>query len=480
MMELRTADILAATGGRLVQGAVDARFTGVSTDTRTLARGELFVALLGPDHDGHNYAAGAANAGAAALLVQRWPVPCPAGLPVVLVDDTTRGYGLLAGWWRRRMPARVVGITGSNGKTTTKDMTACLLGGLGPTVATRENHNNHIGVPQTLLRIRPEHRFAVVEMGTNHVGEIEPLAALARPEVAVITNIGPTHLEAFGTEEGVQREKAHILRYLPPDGLAVFHAAENDRWSRELAERHAGRQTTFGTRCDAAWRAVGIRAGVRSISFRLAARMGAGTRPCDPARSAVRFRVPVVGRVQVDNCLAALAVASEMGMGLDAAAERLRSFVAPSLRMSLRRLGEMTLLVDCYNANPASMRAAVDELVQRPARRRVAVLGDMLELGPVADAEHDALGHLVGSGPVDLLCAVGSRAPLVTRAAVRHGLPEANVFGAADSAEAVAWLREHLHGSDTVLVKGSRGIRLERVAEAIETWASLVPKCPAA
>jgi UDP-N-acetylmuramoyl-tripeptide--D-alanyl-D-alanine ligase len=466
-MELRVADILAATGGRLLQGSEAVPFTGVSTDTRALAPGELFAALLGPDHDGHNYTSGAVKAGAAALLVSRWPVPCPPDLPVVLVDDTTRSYGLLGAWWRRQLPARIIGITGSNGKTTTKDMVACLLSGLGPTVATLENHNNHIGVPQTLLRIRPEHRFAVVEMGTNHVGEIEYLARLARPDVAVITNIGPAHLEAFGSKAGVQREKAQILRFTASDGLAVFHAAENDPWSRELAEQHSGRKTTFGTSPDANWRAVGVRVGVRSISFRV-------------ARSAVRFRVPVVGEVQIDNCLAALAVASEMGMSLSDAAERLRSFVAPSLRMTLRRLGELTLIEDCYNANPASMVAAIGDLIQRPARRRVAVLGDMLELGAVADAEHEALGQLVGAGPISLLCVVGERAALVTRAAVGRGLPEPNVFGTRDAAAAIAWLRERLCRSDTVLVKGSRGIRLENISKAIEAWASPAAKCPAA
>jgi UDP-N-acetylmuramoyl-tripeptide--D-alanyl-D-alanine ligase len=483
-MKFRAADIVAATGGRLVQGADAAPLSGVSTDTRSIEPGELFVAIRGETHDAHRYVGVAAEAGAAALLVERWPLGCPGELPVVLVGDTVRGYGQVAAWWRSRMPARVVGVTGSNGKTTTREMIACLLSALGPTVASIGNHNNHIGVPETLLRIRHWHRFAVVEMGTNHPGEIEYLASLTRPDVALITNVGPAHLEAFGSEYGVQCEKADILTFLAPDGLAVFHAADDDPWSRALAADHHGRMTTFGSGADAVWRAGPVRSGAASIRFRLTG--GTGFQPVSTDRleacptAPVSFFVPVVGEWQVDNCLAALAVADELGLGLPEAAERLRDFVAPDMRMSLHRVGDLTLILDCYNANPASMRAAIGEVVRRPAERRVAVLGDMLELGGVADAEHHAVGELVGSSPIELLCAVGERAELVARAAVRRGMPEENVFTTNDAAEAADWLCERLHPSDTLLVKASREIRLERVAEAVEVWASQHVPLPAA
>jgi UDP-N-acetylmuramoyl-tripeptide--D-alanyl-D-alanine ligase len=456
---MQVADLVAATLGRLVQGTEGAELSGVSTDTRTLARGAAFLALRGEQFDGHGYLVQAAAAGAVALVVERWPLPCPGGLPVVLVDDTTRAYGRLAAWWRARMSARVVGITGSNGKTTTKDMAACLLSALGPTVATEGNHNNHIGVPQTLLRLRPEHRFAIVEMGTNHPGEMDYLAGLVRPDVAVLTNIGPSHLEFFGSEEGVKQEKSALLRYLAPHGLAVLHAAEDDPWSLALAAEHRGRTATFGSAPEAVWRAVGVRSGAASIAFRL-------------RRSPVGFFVPVVGPWQVDNCLAAIAVADELGLNLAQAAVRLRGFVAPDLRMALRRAGGLTLLVDCYNANPASMRGALEELARRPVARRVAVLGDMLEQGAASEAAHEALGERVAASAVDLLCTFGERAARAARSAVRHGLAAESVFSTTDPAAAVAWLCERLRPGDTVLVKGSRSMRLERVADALEAWAA--------
>lgn len=462
-MKLCVADIVAATGGRLVQGMDAAPLTGVSTDTRTIARGEAFVAIRGERYDAHDYVGAAAERGAGALVAERWPLSrgplgWPAAGPVVLVNDSVRAYGQIAAWWRGRMPARVVGITGSNGKTTTKEMVACLLRALGPTVASEKNHNNHMGVPETLLRLRSEHRFAVVEMGSNHPGEIEYLAGLVRPDVAVITNIGPSHLEFFGSEHGVQKEKSAILKFLAPDGLAVFHASENDLWSRRLASEHRDRMTTFGSCVGAVWRAATVRPGSTSVRFRL-------------TRSPVSFFVPVVGEWQVDNCLAAIAVADELGLSLPEAAVRLRAFVAPDMRMCLRRVGGLTLIVDCYNANPASMRAAIGELVRRHATRRVAVLGDMLEQGPVAAAEHHAIGELIGSAPIDLLCAVGEHVAHVAAAAVRHGMAHEDVFWTPDAAEATAWLRERLHPADTLLIKGSRGVRLERVVDAVVAWA---------
>ncbi len=457
-MKLVLDDVVAAVDGRLVQGVGPTDLGGVSTDTRSVEPGELFIALRGENHDAHDYLDAAASKGAGAAIVDRWPVDCPADWPVIQVEDTTQAYGALAAWWRAQMPARVVGITGSNGKTTTKEMIACLLDELGPTVASVGNHNNHIGVPETLLRIRSEHAFAIVELGTNHPGEIPQLAALVRPDVAVITNIGPSHLEYFGSERGVQREKGSLLTFIEPDGLAVLHAAEDDPWSHELAVEHPGRVTTFGTSIDATWSADDVELGTASIAFRL-------------SRSDVTVSVPVVGRFQVDNCLAAIAVADELGLTPQEAARRLRHFRPPKMRMNLHAIGDLTLLEDCYNANPASTRAALDELLRRPAPRHVAVFGDMLELGGVADAEHHALGELAAARGVDLLVAVGERAPIVAEAARRHGIPDPDVLAAEDAPEAIHWLARRLAPTDAVLVKGSRGIRLERVAEAIVAWA---------
>ncbi len=294
-MELTIAQVIEATNGRLAQGRADATISGVSTDSRTLAPGELFVAIRGERFDGHDFVPRLTEAGGA--VVEKWPLEAPPGLPVVVVDSTVAAYGRLAAWWRRRMPALVVAITGSNGKTTTKEMLACLLGGLGPTVAALASHNNHIGVPETLLRIRPGDSFAVVEIGTNHFGEVPALASIVEPEVALITNIGPSHLEAFGSEEGVAKEKGRLLDFLKIGGIAVLHA--DDPWSRRLADRAVGRVVTFGLSADADWRATDIEEGEAEVRFTL-----------EPG--GCRIVLPVAGRFQVSNCLAAMAVAAEM------------------------------------------------------------------------------------------------------------------------------------------------------------------------
>jgi UDP-N-acetylmuramoyl-tripeptide--D-alanyl-D-alanine ligase len=456
-MNLTIADILDATGGRLMQGDPAAAVSGVSTDSRTVRPGELFIALPGEDFDGHDFVAGALRAGARAAAVSRWPSGLATRRAVVLVESTVAAYGALAAWWRARLPARVVGVTGSNGKTTVKDMIAQLLGPLGATLNSEGNHNNHIGVPETLLRMRPHHRYAVVEMGTNHPGEIEALARLVRPHVGVITNIGPTHLEAFGSEEGVAREKARLLGFLEPGGLAVLHA--DDRWSRRLGAERRGAKATFGLTPGADWRAVEIATGEESVRF-VVERFGEA------------FTVPVVGRYQVANCLAAIAVAHEMGLSVPEAAACFEDFRPPKWRMNLQRIGAVTLLVDCYNANPASMRAAIEELAGRPARgRRVAVLGDMLELGASSDTAHRGVGRLAALAGLDLLCAVGELSEPVAGEARCHGMDETKVFWTGDRAAAARWVCERLRPNDTVLFKASRGIRLEEVGSAVVAWA---------
>jgi len=459
-MEFTVEDVLAATQGELVQGAPATLLTGVSTDSRAIEGGELFIAISGERFDGHDYVEKALAGGAGAVVVSRWPLLVPSSAshrPVVVVDDTVAAYGDVASWWVSQMPARIVTVTGSNGKTTVKEAIAHLLGLLGPTLRSEANHNNHIGVPETLLRVRPEHRFAVVEMGTNHPGEIERLARLVVSDVAVITNIGPTHLEFLINERGVAREKIHLLDYLSANGLAVLHA--DDPWSQWIELRHQGRNATFGRVPEATWRASDEWATDDGIGFELAG-------------SGVRFSVPVHGSHQVANCLAAVAVASEMGLDSHAAAERFRTFEPPKWRMTVERVGAVTFTLDCYNANPASMRCAIEELIRREACRRVAVLGDMLELGQVAEEAHAAIGELVASEGLDLLCAVGECSRVLADAALDAGMAPEGVFWTTDRIAAAQWLRERVGPGDAVLVKGSRGVQLEEVAEALEGWAA--------
>jgi len=454
------SEIAKATGGHPLQGDPAVAVNGVTTDSRAVKPGQLFVAIRGERFDGHRFVQAALDAGAAAALVERWPEGLATDRPVVLVADTVAAYAAVAGWWRRQVPATVVGVTGSNGKTTTKEMLALALGGREQALCSQANHNNHIGVPETLLRIQPTHRFAVVEMGVNHFGEMEPLARASRPDVALITNIGPTHLEAFGDEAGVAREKAVMLRHLAPGGLAVLHA--DDRWSRALARDHAGRTATFGFRRGARWRATRVRQAADHVRFVV-------------ERTGHEVMLPAAGRCQVSNALAAIAVAAELGIPLADVADRLAAFEPPKWRMEIRKAGPLTLVLDCYNANPASTRAALDELRRRPCPgRRVAVLGDMLELGERTPAAHRAAGKAAAEAGVGLLCAVGDHGALLAAGAVEGGIREADikVFPASARAEVARWLCGQLRPADTVLFKGSRGMRLEEVADAVAHWAA--------
>jgi len=454
-MRFTAEDILAATHGELVQGDPKTPLTGVCTDSRKLEDDDLFIAIVGDRFDGHAFVGPSLGDGAGAAIVSAWPLPVASHKPVIVVRDTVAAYGDVAAWWAGQMPARVVTITGSNGKTTVKEAVAHLLGLLGPTLCSEGNHNNHIGVPETLLRLRPDHRFAVVEMGTNHPGEIERLARLVVSDAAVITNVGPTHLEFFANERGVAREKRHILDYLSPTGLAVLHA--DDAWSQWIALRHQGRKATFGLSPEAHWRASEWWRTDDGIGFEVAG-------------SGVRFAVPLHGRHQVANCLAAVAVAAEMGLDAHTAAERLRSFQPPKWRMSVRRVAATTFVLDCYNANLASVRGAVEDLAEREAHQRVAVLGDMLELGDTAAAAHRSVGEMVAHAGIDLLCAVGELSALMAEAAREAGMPPDQVCWTTDRRAAAQWLRERVGPGDAVLFKASRGMELEEVAERLERW----------
>ncbi len=458
-MKATIAEIVQATAGRLVQGDPAARAIGVTTDTRSIFPGQLFIALPGDKFDGHDFVGKALEAGAAAALVARLPEGLATDRPLVLVDDTVAAYQAMGAWWRARVPATVIGITGSNGKTTTKSLLTLALGALGPTMCSEANNNNHLGVPQTLLRIVPEHRFAVVEMGVNHFGEMAPLARTARPNVALITNIGRTHIEAFGSPEGVAREKSVMLDYLAADGLAVLPA--DDPWSRGIAARHPGRKVTFGLSPDADWRAARLRLAADHISFVV-------------ERTGDKVTVPVVGALQVGNCIGAIAAAAELGVPVPQAADALSRFKPPKWRMDVRRVNGMTLLLDCYNANPSSMLGAVAELARRRSRRgrRVAVLGDMLELGEISDAAHREVGAAVAGAGIDLLCAIGERAEALADQAIANGMDSARVLRTRARDEAAGWLRGNLSRTDTVLFKASRGVRLEEVADAVLAWAT--------
>lgn len=440
---------VARVGGRLL--GADGGFRGVGIDSRQDLNGRLFVALSGERHDGHDFAASARDQGAAALLVQR---PLAIDLPQWQVEDTRLALGQLAAAHRDRFAGRVVALTGSNGKTTTKEMIAAILGQAGRVRATRGNLNNDIGLPLTLLEAGEED-FLVLEMGANHPGEIAYLTGIARPEVVAITNAGRAHLEGFGSLAGVARAKGEIVAGLRQDGIFIYPA--DSPWSglwRELA----GARTCLT--CGAAGAAD---LGVDQTSVATL---------WDEAGFRTAFQVMVTGQVldlelalagthNVRNALVAVAMVHALGIAPKAIVAGLAAMRPVPGRLFPRRVpGGARLIDDSYNANPDSVEAAIAVLMSLPGRHRL-VLGDLGELGPEAPELHHRLGRAARAAGVEFLYTVGT---LSAEAAAGFG-SGARHFP--DQAELIATLRQDLDSDDLVLVKGSRRAALDRVADAL-------------
>jgi len=425
----------------------DVVFTTVSTDSRQLSVGALFVALTGPNFDGHDFIAAARERGAVAALVSR-PVADP--LPQLRVADTRLALGQLAAAWRSRFTGMLVALTGSNGKTTLKEMIAAILRVRGPTLATEGNLNNDIGVPLTLLRLNGEHAHAVIEMGANHPGEIAYLTGLAQPDVAIINNAGPCHLEGFGDVAGVARAKGEIFQGLGPDGVAVIN--RDDEYADYWVGLNPGRRIMdFGLDRPAMVRGEILDAA--SNRFRLSTTM-----------EEITVRLPLTGRHNVRNALAAAAAALAVGATLEDIRRGLESLreVGGRLQHLLGRHGG-AVIHDAYNANPASLAAALAAVGAGPGRKWL-VLGDMRELGPAADAWHARSGSEARVAGFERLYALGEH----SRAAVAAFGTGAAHFEDVDAL--VADLNRDLHQDGepaVVLVKGSRGMRMERVVTAL-------------
>jgi UDP-N-acetylmuramoyl-tripeptide--D-alanyl-D-alanine ligase len=436
--------LAAACGGSLTGGGAGVRVTRVGTDSRDLRAGDVFVALVGERFDGHDFVAEAASRGAAAVVVSR---ECGAAVPQIRVADPLAALQRLASEYRATLSIPVIAVAGSNGKTSTKEMCAVVAGVKFVPQRTRGNLNNHIGVPLTLLSIDAEHTAAVVEVGTNHPGEIAELSALVRPTHAVLTNIGAEHLEFLGDEAGVAREEGALLEGLPPEAVAVLNA--DDAWTPELRTRTRARVLTAGGAESADVRVENWRAAGNGQLFDF---VSDGARvPCD---------LPLPGRHMAGNAALAVAVGRELGVDVAAAAQALHQVTVPGARMRLSRREGITLIDDSYNANPSSMRAALDELALSPGRT-IAVLGTMGELGPDAAGWHTAVASHAGARAIDLLVGVGPFAD-----AYAAGAPSI-VRRVPDAAAAVEYLSGVLHAGDTVLLKASRSARFERIAAGL-------------
>ena len=443
-------DLVAATKGEL-RAPFDA--SGVSIDTRTLAPGDLFVALIGERGDGHDHVADALARGAAGVLAHRIPNDLPAGAPLLVVPDTLEALRALAVFARRRFTGRLAAITGSVGKTTTKEMLRAILAPQARVHAAEASHNNHWGVPLTLARMPPDAKAAIVEIGMNHAGEIAPLAQLARPHVAVITAIEPAHIGFLGSIEAIADEKATILEGLEPGGRAVLPA--DSPMLPRLAKAVAPTQVMrFGM----AGRARQIRIDFHAEGTDVMAWIGGWSHD---------FRIGVPGRHMVNNALAALAAAEALGFDARKGLRELAGFNALAGRGARRRIavkgGEALLLDESYNASRASVTAALQVLKLQQSERRVAVLGDMLELGEAGPDEHTALAGAVDDC-ADQLFACG---PLM-RYLFDAVAPERRAAHVPDAATLAPIVAEAVAAGDAVLVKGSLGSRMHLVVEALD------------
>jgi UDP-N-acetylmuramoyl-tripeptide--D-alanyl-D-alanine ligase len=446
-----------ATGARLLAGDPELALAGVSTDTRTLRAGEVFLALSGPNYDGNRFAGAAVAAGAAALLLAEHsrPIECPARVGLAQHPDPRRALGALGAWYRNVLPATVLGVTGSSGKTTTKNILRELLSRVFPVVASPSSFNNDIGVPHTLCLADDSTRLIVVEMGTNHPGEIAALCRIARPEIGVVTNVGAAHLAGLGSLDGVAQEKGALAEALPAGGLCVLNAGS--RRCAELAARTRARVLTFSVEG-------GVERGdldARGLFFH----SGGTTFELE----GFEVTSPLVGTHNVENLLAALCVARGLGLELEEILPAVSCLRPTRARMERVELGGVTLFDDCYNANPQSLRAAVRVLAgMHGYRRRVLVMGDMLELGASSADLHRELGREAACAGVDSILLVGTEVAAAESGALEGGMAAESLVRFASAEEAARGATELVRPGDVVLVKGSRGMALERVVRALQ------------
>ena len=457
-------EILAATGGKILREGNRTRFGEVVTDSTRVKSGSVFVALKGERHDGHRFIPDAIARGAACVISARaMPQTKLAGAMVVKVKDTLRALGDLAHYRREQLGPKVLAITGSNGKTTTKEMVAAILEEAsldgarlrGRVLKTEGNFNNLVGMPLTLLRLRRRDKVAVVELGTNHPGEIQRLAEIADPDFGIITSVAAAHLEGLNSLAGVAREKGALYRNVRAGGAIAVNL--DDERVRRLAARFPGKKITYGK--GGAVRARSWR--VRDASgVELALQVGG-------ARANVQLRY--LGRHNVANALGAAALTLAAGVKLDAVRRGLGRAKPFSMRMQIEEWRGVGIINDAYNANPASMKAALSTLQEVPCRgRRIAVLGDMFELGRHSEREHRLLGKAAAEALLDGLYLLGAQAPAVRSGALKAGMaPEKIVIGK-DHEDVASQLRARVKRGDWLLLKGSRGMKIERVLEALQ------------
>jgi len=458
MEPISVSEILTAVGGRVLgeYDGSDLMLTHVEIDSRSITEGSLFVPLVGERFDGHSFINQALEAGAAACFTARERESYLPGKCYIKVDSTQKALRDLARWYKQKFKIPFIGITGSVGKTTTKDMVAAVLGEKFKVLKTDGNFNNEIGLPLTLLRLNSEHEICVLEMGMNHFGEIEYLADIVEPQVAVITNIGDAHIENLGSRENILKAKSEMFGYLPENGLVVLNG--DDELLQTLRGTLPYKTVWVGGNPGLEYRALSVETdGERFVH-------------CDVAAPNGEFRVdiPALGSHMIYPTLTAAAVASHFGMTNEEIVAGVLRFAPTKMRMNIIDRGDgITILNDAYNANPQSMRAAVEVLANSKSSRKIAILGDMFELGPLAPILHAGVGDCVAECGIDCLVAIGECSENMAKAAEEAGVAE--VYWRPTKKEALTVLDQVVSPDTTILVKASRGMEFEELVDYLKS-----------
>jgi UDP-N-acetylmuramoyl-tripeptide--D-alanyl-D-alanine ligase len=455
MIEFTLAEVISATGGLLLSGDPRQKLAGVSTDSRQVKPGELFIALKGYRFNGHDFLAAAAKSGAAALVIME-ETSVADGIAVVKVRDTLKALGDLARYQRRRFTGPLIAITGSNGKTTTKDLIASVFERERSVVKTEANLNNEVGLPFTLFKITPQTQTVVVEMGMRGLGQIRQLTGIAEPSVGVITNVGFTHLELLKTQQNIARAKAELIEALPKNGLAILNG--DDPFVRDMV--HATKAKTVFYGIDGP--DLDYRAGMIELN-----KTGSHFEVCFK-NNILKLTLPIPGRHNIMNAIAAVAVAKELGVSDRAIQSGLAEPLLTGKRLHLIEKNGFQLIDDTYNASPTSVKAALDVLTSgEPGKRKIAVLADMLELGPTAAKIHYELGGYAAQAGIDYLFAYGELAKEYVSGMEKLIKDKAEFFS--DKQALIDRLRAYIKPGDSILIKGSRGMKMEEIVNALST-----------
>ena len=449
------AEVVLATGARILQqGRRDMLYRNVTTDTRTVGEDDLFAALKGEKFDGHDFIEQAVSDGAAGVIVEDAARLYPDGdYTIFVVKNTRKAYQDLALFHRRRFSIPVVAVTGSAGKTSTRALIATVLEQKYNVLQTEKNFNNEIGLPRTLLQLTKEHGVCVVELGMRGLGQIKELADIAEPTVGVVTNVGKSHIELLGSQAQIAKAKGELVEALGSDGTAVLN--QDDKRVAAMAGKCKGKVVGFGIINDAPVMAGTIKNSEKGLSF-----------TCRCFDQVIDVHMAVIGTHNVYNALAAVAVGRLLGLSEHQMQKGLAEYKGVPMRQELVNIDNVVFVNDAYNANPASMKEAVDTLVTLTGGRKIAVLGGMLELGDWAEKEHEKIGTYLADKKVDILIALGDEARFMAKAAKAAGMNE--VYTVTTHAEAAAVLRRIMRQGDTVLLKGSRDFAMEKILPYIE------------